>query len=637
MTRRIKSWLLMPILVVGILLLLSCGNQIKDQSENTPSSIPSPDILSPTTETTDPYQTASPSPPLATEETEEPASSSTSAETEQTPQQPEELDIVKDVLGLQYATDGYAVECVLPSEFGLPKQIALLPNGDVVITDFSFKRLLILSHVRLSTLVGQGEVQANAVAAMPDGRVCYVDLDNRLTLIEPTTHGKEILGSIPSGERIQALTADDRSIVYAVTKNNKLYEFNPDGERSEIKADLPFEQGDMPTISDMDVAQDGTIYVSGFNYFVAVDSEGSVSIIADDLHYEPTWCEIAPDGKVYIKDIASGVRQINQVTGDLISVEININTGVSDLLALSEDEFLFFSWGTDIICKYNITTGEATPLFIHTVNSHAFAAGDGVFLATPKLESTLKSEIVHIAVDGTKQSLKEFAFDDIQAADVDTKNRLNLYADGRFHRLEGDGSITSVIPNFLSGQRIYGMTTLAVGPDGSWYCITWHPDFIKAWCVNEAGKVTILPISFDKTSFENAYRLADSRIAVGNDGRLAIIVTALGSKSQGPFYQRVYQANSDGTDLIEVANFDSKRIGGMVDITIDHDNNIFIYVCQEETTGGGEVIYCISSDKEISTLMKIMGGRDPKSIDVDPMGNIWFGTTVGVFRLKPPN
>ena len=47
------------------------------------------------------------------------------------------------------------------------------------------------------------------------------------------------------------------------------------------------------------------------------------------------------------------------------------------------------------------------------------------------------------------------------------------------------------------------------------------------------------------------------------------------------------------------------------------------------------MIYRISNDTEISMFMEISGGRDPKSIDVDSNGNIWFGTTVGVFRIVP--
>jgi streptogramin lyase len=75
----------------------------------------------------------------------------------------------------------------------------------------------------------------------------------------------------------------------------------------------------------------------------------------------------------------------------------------------------------------------------------------------------------------------------------------------------------------------------------------------------------------------------------------------------------------------------------MVDISVDMDNNVFVLVLLGEMgdAGGGEAIYRIDNDMEISKIVKIRGGRDPKSIDVDSDGNIWFSTTVGVFRATP--
>ena len=95
----------------------------------------------------------------------------------------------------------------------------------------------------------------------------------------------------------------------------------------------------------------------------------------------------------------------------------------------------------------------------------------------------------------------------------------------------------------------------------------------------------------------------------------------------------MYRADADGTNLTEVANFDSKRIAGMVDVTVAHDNSIYILALDPEPTGSGEVIYRISNDMEISTFLEIHSGRDPQSIDIDPNGNLWFGTTVGIFRV----
>ena len=167
------------------------------------------------------------------------------------------------------------------------------------------------------------------------------------------------------------------------------------------------------------------------------------------------------------------------------------------------------------------------------------------------------------------------------------------------------------------------------------YCISTNfQESIRVWTVGKEGNVNFLPITFDRTSFGNTYRVSDSRIDVGRDGRLYFIVTALGSKGHGPYYQRVYRADADGTNSIEIANFDSGRIGGMVDICVDMDTNVFILVCLGKT-GDGEAIYRISNDMEISKIVEIRAGRDPQSIDVDSDGNLWFCTTVGVFRVTP--
>jgi streptogramin lyase len=542
--------------------------------------------------------------------------------------------MVKDVLGVTYFAAGYDIQCVLPSAFGLPKQLALLPDGDILITDVSFKRILVLSNGNIHTLVGPDEVDyPNAVAAMSDGRVAYKNRKNLLVLIEPRTGAKTTLGTIPPYEQLQTLTADSEGGVYAVVRSNKLFHFAKDGTSAMITSALPFEQIETPTISDIDVGQDGTIYISGFKYFVSVSPKGDVKTITDDLHGEPSWVEVAPDGKVYVKDIASGVRWLNPTTGELISVRINIDTGVSDLLALSADEFIFFGWGTQVIYRYNLSTKEATPLFVNAVNSAAFATDKDAFLAAPGVVPFLKSRIIRIQDDGTTRDVPGSTFASIQSADIDKEGRLWLYADNNFYRLEADGLVTSITPNFLPGEKIGGNTNIAIGTDGIVYCISTDPrgPAIRLWTVDKGGKVTILPITFNLASFGNAYKLSDARIDISADDKLFFIVTALGSKGQGPYYQRVYQADGDGSNMTEIANFDSGRVGGMVDVTTDHDN-VFVLIC-EGTTGGGETIYRLRNNGEISKLLGIRAGRDPKSIDVDSKGNVWVSTTVGVFKV----
>ena len=93
-------------------------------------------------------QSGAPS-PTPGQTTPEPAS--TPAETSGEP------DILTDVLKVRSVANGYSLQPVLVSAFGLPKQLAMLPNGDVVISDVSFWRIQLLSGGALRTLVS-GEI-----------------------------------------------------------------------------------------------------------------------------------------------------------------------------------------------------------------------------------------------------------------------------------------------------------------------------------------------------------------------------------------------------------------------------------------------------------------------------------------------
>ena len=112
---------------------------------------------------------------------------------------------------------------------------------------------------------------------------------------------------------------------------------------------------------------------------------------------------------------------------------------------------LFFYMGSNIIYRYNLTTKEAIPVTVNTINDSAFAVGakDIAYLASPALEhpqtgSVLKSHIVSLKANGTKEDLSELTFSSIESADVDNENRLCIYADGGLRRIELDGTITSV-------------------------------------------------------------------------------------------------------------------------------------------------------------------------------------------------
>lgn len=145
----------------------------------------------------------------------------------------------------------------------------------------------------------------------------------------------------------------------------------------------------------------------------------------------------------------------------------------------------------------------------------------------------------------------------------------------------------------------------------------------------------ILPIAFNRNSFGNAEKaVTEASIDVGNDGRLALIATAVVAWGQGPFYQRVFRANPDGTGLREIANLDSRRTGGPVDIAVGPNNDVFVLVLEPQGTTGGGLIFTASKDSgEVTEIVYLCAGNDPKSIDVDPAGNLWFSATNGVYRV----
>jgi len=165
----------------------------------------------------------------------------------------------------------------------------------------------------------------------------------------------------------------------------------------------------------MAVADNGDIYVTGPKLFILINPEGQVTTLTDNLQNEPTWCEIAPDDRMYVKDMFSGVRLFDSDTGTLSPVKINVLVGVSDFLALSPNEFVLLSRGSDLIISYNLKDATVTPLVINAVNSEAVAASrDGnVYFATPSLQGVIKSHFIRLHPDGTREELTEFAFDKI--------------------------------------------------------------------------------------------------------------------------------------------------------------------------------------------------------------------------------
>jgi streptogramin lyase len=545
----------------------------------------------------------------------------------QVSQEAEESVSFAEALGVEYIDPNYTLQQVMPSAFGLPGQLALLPNGDIVFSDGSYPCIRKLSNGSITTIIEGDNIKRRTIAAMPDGRVCYSRRDGELVLINPESGIREVFARTDTGDIAHALASDSDGNVYAVTHQLNLFRYNTHGERVTVATDLPWEAG--YHISDIDVASDGTIYVAGWHRFISISPEGMVSIITDDLHSEPTWCEIDPEGNVYIKDLFSGVRRFNPDQGVLEPFQPNLIRG-KDLVAVSSKEFIFVDGETDLFCSYNVEDNKYTPLFVNAVNSNAFAVNedDTVFLATPWLEPVLKSRIIHLQADGTRQELNELSFTYILAANVDKDNRLYLATSDGFCIVDVDGTVKIIPPQLERGMFPRGDGDFAAGSDDKLYCISMHNDLVKVYTF-DGEKYTFLPVSFDPSIFGNDYHMGDVSIEIDNANHLILMVTAHGADGRGPFCQRVYRCDINGENLSLIATLDSDRTGGMIDIAGDHNNNVFVLSPQKNS----EVIYRIDENHNVSKILVFQSGRDPNALDVSPEGNVWFCTTIGVFRL----
>lgn len=525
--------------------------------------------------------------------------------------------------------EGYTLEKIMSTVLGLPFQNALLPNGDIAICDPNNNRIVILSNNAVRTLVEGNSINAYAVAVLPDGRVCYGNMNDQLMAIDPASGESVYFSRSLISDHISALTTDQNGNIYVATSSGKLYRSDSNGNISTITTNLPF---DDHSIFDMDVASDGTIYIAGCNRVVSVDKNSNINTIADDLINEPVWVEIAPDGILYINELAYGLQQYNPANGQLTQLQITNFNPFNDILCPSVNEIIFYD--LEIFYKYNFTTSTAISLFAVYGNSWAFAvnANNTVFFSTPGNPSVLNSHIISLQSDGTIQDLNYLTYGTIMSADVNKNNRLCLSTNQGFQRVESDNTTKTVTPAFPPGFTLFHVSEFSVGPSNYWYVITSdNNNTILVYRFDESGNFTFLPIAFDCNSFGGVYRVDGASIDVGDDGRLALIVTARGSLGQGPFYQRVYRANADGSNLVEIANFDSDRTCGMVDIAVAPNNDIFVLSVQESS----EMIYRIDQNNAISVFVDIFIGNDPKSIDVDPHGNLWFSTTTGIFRVTP--
>ena len=527
----------------------------------------------------------------------------------------------------------YDVKLVMPTTFGLLDQFALLPNGDIAMGDKANNRILLFHNNTFETVV-TGDINASAVTALPDGRIAYLD-HNEVSLLNYRTKEKERLGKVPGERYLQALGSDKQGNIYVGTSGAGLFRFK-NGKLEKVAESLPFSKLDSVQITDIAVGLDDIVYVAGFEKVFAVDPTGAIQSIAEGLVDEPVWVEVGPDGMVYINELSRGLQRFDPKTKQLS--QLNTNYHFYGMLSLTANELLVHDT-RGILFTLNLETNAVKLLCTSVGNDFAFVAGadNTVFFATPSLEPVLKQHMVELNDAGEKIDLNNLEYATIFAADVDNENRLSLLTNEGIVRLNQDGSIKTVSIR-IEGREFPPMRNLAAG-QGLWYVTaTDFNEKIEIFSVDESGETIFLPISFTRDSFgTEVYKVDDARIDVAPDGSLALIITAKGSASQGPYIQRVYRADANGLNLKEIARLDSGRVAGMVDIAVGPDNSVFVLTMRGEipNVGGSDSIYKIGKNNEIAEAVHICPGRDPESIDVDSVGNIWFGSTLGVFKATP--
>lgn len=536
---------------------------------------------------------------------------------------------------IKVVADGYKLNEIGLNPLGLPTQAALLPNGEIVISGWGTNSITLVGNGYVQKIISENRLISPAVATLPDGRIAYSPNGEKINLVDPT-NGDNFPISIVEEGYISALSADNDGNIYAVTQGGKgvyIYKVEIATESIyEIASELPFEE---TLISDIDVSNDGTIYVAGARQVLAISADGTYSVIASNLNFEPVWVEISPNGMVYINELEYGLQKFNPETKELISLAPFPAFG--DIIAPTDNELLFYGGGSRSYYYYDFHTKEYTPFFINYGNSAAFAAGNNgvAYFSSSFMPDVNDAVLMSINLSGDIISHDEISYKFIDSADFDFDQNLCLATNEGIHCYKNGELIHSIksSSNFENNH----LTRMAAGPNRDWYFITAdRTEPIQVYHMNDKGLVTTLPINLTTSSFGGVDKVDHASIDVGFDGQLAIIMTAVGSENGNAYYfQRVYRADANGENLTEIANLDSNRIAGIVDIAISPDNEIYVLNVQDGLDNIiRDTIFRIDENNNVTPFVEICGGHDPESIDVDANGDLWFTTTTGFFHVE---
>lgn len=531
----------------------------------------------------------------------------------------------------------YFLEQLHETAMGLPKQIDLMPNYDLLISDPNNERLIILSNGTISTLVDKSNnVNAHAAAALSDGNVCYSTSQGGIIKIDPASKELSVLAYLPNGVRVNALSTDKNNNIYICGSDSTLYRLDSGGNLAKLFSSLPF---DYDTLTDLEIASNGIIYVAGFNRVISIDTDYNVQVIAEGLQYEPVWVSVDSENNVFVNETSQGLQQYDPVSGNLAAYRIKGFGPFGDIIADKPDELIFYE--QEIIYNYNLVTHQVGTLFSILGNSHAFTVDSHgtVFLSTPGHRDVVRPHIVSLTGDGNITHYDNLNYNVIFSIYMNSEDRLCLHTDEGFKIVNDSGQAEALhlnLPSELTDFNYNSVESIAVGLDGSWYCGYHFEDTIRIIKITTSGQVILLPVVirddiFNATVFNGFWGFG---LDIGANGKLAMIATAMGDWTTGGYFQRVFRLDDAGNQLIEIANYDSNRVGGMVDLKIAADNTIYVLTCQG-STGGPDVIYRIDSENNSNKFVEVKAGNDPKSVAVDSSGRLYFSTTKGIYRVSP--
>ena len=525
---------------------------------------------------------------------------------------------------------GYSLEQVWASAFSLSTQIDRVHDGSIVVGDTVRNRIIRLSEDGVESLAD--DVNPNWIATLVDGRVVHYSRTGNLMALDPQTGHDSLFAPLPGEDSYRSPVAVDAlGRIYGIDSSTRTLIRVSAGGLERLTGALPY--AEHWHITDIEVAVDGTVYIAGFNQVVAV-SNHAVRTIADGLQFEPVFIDLGDDGTLYINELAKGFQAYSPDDGSLRSVECS--HGFLDFVVTSFEDAVFYDSQGGYYHMNLETMEKRTIVRSDPLNASAFAAGaNGSVVTATACIGSWGAHLVRLFSDGHAEDLDHAAYWRISSADVDFAGRLCYIADESLYRMEEDGSLTSW-PLCLPGEPNLFAAGLACTPDGAWVVLTCSAEEVRIYRVGEGGQGHLLPVGFDRSSFGDLVALIDdARVDVGSDGRIALIVAARGTPQHGPYIQRVYQTEADGSGLDLIGNLDCNRVAGMVDVAVDSFGVVYALGVTGDT-GDADVIFRIVPGQPPVQAVSIEAGRDPRSIDIGADGTLWFGTTLGVFRVDPP-